>query len=307
MNEKNLKLSESIITEAYAKRGKSELARRDALVTALLSNRTLPTDGWDDATIEHFLSQLSMMDSNNYLDNIGVGEREGRIYSDIVRRRHFGFGHCVGRSGQLDAVQPKAAGSSLYAKLANVLALRALKLAGYNEVTSCVVLPTATGMAMVLAMLTMRAHNVVMDDDARYVLWPRIDQKTCVKSISTAGLRPLVIQNKLDGEQLTTDIEAIEDAIERYGADEIFCLISTTSCFAPRGSDDVEALARLYDKHNIAHIVNNAYGVQSAQTAKEISRAMRVGRVDCVISSTDKNFLVPVGGAVVYSEDESFT
>lgn len=35
-------------------------------------------------------------------------------------------------------------------------------------------------------------------------------------------------------------------------------------------------------------------------------RAMAVGRVDAVVQSTDKNFLVPVGGAVVCGPDASF-
>ena len=30
------------------------------------------------------------MDSNNFLDNVGVGEREGRVASEIIKRRYFG-------------------------------------------------------------------------------------------------------------------------------------------------------------------------------------------------------------------------
>lgn len=51
-----------------------------------------------------------MMDSNNFMDNVGMGEREGRVYSSIVSRRHFGLMHGVGRSGDLMNEQPKAAG-----------------------------------------------------------------------------------------------------------------------------------------------------------------------------------------------------
>lgn len=50
--------------------------------------------------------------------------------------------------------------------------------------------------------------------------------------------------------------------------------------------------------HGIPHVVNNAYGVQSAFISDRLSRACRVGRVDVLVQSTDKNFLVPVGGAV---------
>jgi O-phospho-L-seryl-tRNASec:L-selenocysteinyl-tRNA synthase len=39
------------------------------------------------------------MDSNNFNGNCGVGEREGRIYSNLVSNRHYGFAHGIGRSG----------------------------------------------------------------------------------------------------------------------------------------------------------------------------------------------------------------
>ena len=35
-------------------------------------------------------------------------------------------------------------------------------------------------------------------------------------------------------------------------------------------------------------------------------QAARIGRVDAFIQSTDKNFLVPVGGAIVAGFDENF-
>lgn len=41
---------------------------------------------WDDASIENFLQTLALMDSNNFLDNAGVGEREGnalKLFVDI--------------------------------------------------------------------------------------------------------------------------------------------------------------------------------------------------------------------------------
>ncbi len=50
------------------------------------------------------------MDSNNFLDNAGVGEREGRVFSSLVLRSRYRMSHGVGRSGDIAAVQPKAAG-----------------------------------------------------------------------------------------------------------------------------------------------------------------------------------------------------
>ncbi len=47
------------------------------------------------------------MDRNNFPDNVGVGEREARVASDLVARRHFRLAHGIGRSGDVAAVQPK--------------------------------------------------------------------------------------------------------------------------------------------------------------------------------------------------------
>ena len=48
--------------------------------------------------------------SNNFPDNVGVGEREARVFSRLVRARHGHLGHGMGRSGDVQEPQPKAAG-----------------------------------------------------------------------------------------------------------------------------------------------------------------------------------------------------
>ena len=68
----------------------------------------------------------------------------------------------------------------------------------------------------------------------------------------------------------------------------------------------IDEIAILCKEHNIAHLVNNAFGVQSSKAVKLISRACSVGRVDAFIQSTDKNFMVPVGGAVIASPKAEF-
>ena len=70
------------------------------------------------------------MDSNNFPDNCGVGEREARIASQLVAQRHYHLGHGIGRSGDIAEIQPKAAGSSLLAKLANSFALDVIRMTG---------------------------------------------------------------------------------------------------------------------------------------------------------------------------------
>ena len=63
---------------------------------------------------------------------------------------------------------------------------------GTVHVKHCIVVPVATGMALVLTMLTLRS----LRPNAKYVIWPRIDQKSCFKSIITAGNVLLVFNLK---------------------------------------------------------------------------------------------------------------
>ncbi|KHJ42222.1 hypothetical protein D918_07754 [Trichuris suis] len=55
----------------------------------LLLQKKIPDEPWDDVTIEYFFGKLSAMDSNNFVGNMGVGEREGRVYSNLVAQRHY--------------------------------------------------------------------------------------------------------------------------------------------------------------------------------------------------------------------------
>lgn len=134
---------------------------------------------------------------------MGVGEREARIFSSLVARRHYRFGHGMGRSGDIAEPQPKAAGSSLLVQLTNMLALDALHVAGLSRMTSCMVLPMATGMCMTLTLLSLLSAK----PGARYVIWPRIDQKSCLKAVLTAGLTPVVVPMRRAGDELVTDVE----------------------------------------------------------------------------------------------------
>lgn len=62
----------------------------------------------------------------------------------------------------------------------------------------------------------------------RYAIWFRIDQKSCLKAISSAGLVPVVVENALEGDQIVTDMSALCEAVSRLGRDNIACVISTT-------------------------------------------------------------------------------
>lgn len=297
-----LSLATGLVSSNYVAQGSQALTRRTKLLTSLLSERRLPAKGWDDASIEAFISEASMMDSNNFMDNVGVGEREARVYSPLVARRHWGLAHGIGRSGDVAAEQPKAAGSSLLNKLTNLLVADAMKIAGLGDMGPALVLPLATGMTLTLTLLAMKSKR---PKTATKVVWCRLDQKTCVKAVLSAGLELIVVPMKLEGDQLVTDVAGVEAAILGEdacgGAENVCCVITSTSCFAPRACDAVVDIAKLCSKVGVGHIINNAYGVQAAPLCKAVSQAWRRGRVDAVVQSTDKNFLVPVGGAVLTS------
>ncbi|XP_048041279.1 O-phosphoseryl-tRNA(Sec) selenium transferase isoform X1 [Megalobrama amblycephala] len=302
MNNENFNLSEKLVSSSYARQGLQARRGHEQLIRVLLQQGKCPEEGWSESTIELFLNELAVMDSNNFLGNCGVGEREGRVASSLVARRHYRLIHGIGRSGDIAAVQPKAAGSSLLNKITNSVVLDVLKFTGVRSVSSCFVVPMATGMSLTLCFLTLRHRR----PGARYILWPRIDQKSCFKSMVTAGFEPVVIENVLEGDELRTNMEEVERKIEELGAKNILCVHSTTSCFAPRVPDRLEELSVLCAKHEIPHIVNNAYGMQSSKCMHLIQQGARVGRIDAFVQSLDKNFMVPVGGAIIAGFDESF-
>lgn len=113
----------------------------------------------------------------------------------------------------------------------------------------------------------------------------------------------MIIENELVGDELRTDLVALEQKMVELKGEEIACVFSTASCFAPRASDKVEDIAVLCRKHDIFHLINNAYGLQSSKVTHIINQSSRVGRVDVVIQSTDKNLMVPVGGTIIASFD----
>ncbi|XP_065169264.1 O-phosphoseryl-tRNA(Sec) selenium transferase isoform X2 [Atheta coriaria] len=261
--------------------------------------KKLPEEGWEDNLIEMVLNRLSLMDSNNFHGNCSLGEREARFASALVAKRHYNFGHGVGRSGDLTEPQPKAAGSSLIYNLTNCLLQDIFKIMGMEVPIRCFLVPVATGMSLVLSMLSLRTIR----PNAKYVIWSRIDQKSCFKSILTAGFIPVIIDMVVNGDQLETNIVEIEKKVKELKKDDILCVMTTTSCFAPRACDNIEQVAKICRTHEIPHLINNAYGLQSRYIMQRIQKAQSVGRVDIFVQSTDKNFMVPVGGAVVATFD----
>jgi O-phospho-L-seryl-tRNASec:L-selenocysteinyl-tRNA synthase len=337
MDEKTVKLAKGLV-EGNMIDAAAEAARTNAsMVQCLLAQRRMPEEPWPRPVIQHFLYQLSCMDSNNFVGHAGGGEREGRVYSTLVADRHFGMTHGIGRSGDLTADQPKAAGSSLLSKLTNSMALDSLRVVGLTKTQAAIAVPLATGMSLALVLQAARQQRP-RPSVAKYVIWPRIDQKTSLKCITAAGLvavpvalRAAVVSDSPRGATVqvaapdeaaaaaaattapavevpmwTVHVDDVHSTIagiaasDPDGLDSIVCVLSTTSCFAPRVPDDTLVIARMCLVHGIPLVVNNAYGLQSAPIAKRLDAALALGDVVCAfVQSMDKNYLTPVGGSVV--------
>jgi len=199
----------------------------------------------------------------------------------------------------VNALQPKAVGSSLIVKLTKSMTLNLLrKSCGLSNINDVLVLPFATGMSITLTLLALKAQRGA---EAEYVIWPRIDQKTCLKSMLAANLKPVVIEPIMEGDELRTDLEQVEAKIKELGPSKVLAIFTTTSCFAPRAYDSVVEVAKLCKEHKIYHVVNNAYGLQCSKISQDLVLASQKGNLDVLISSTDKNFMVPVGGSLIYS------
>ncbi|CAI2732700.1 unnamed protein product [Schistosoma spindalis] len=195
----------------------------------------------------------------------------------------------------------------------------------------------ATGMSLTLCLLAMKRRRSYR---ANFVLWSRIDQKSCFKCMLAAGLIPIPIELVSDSsnDQLCSNLDALEIAlknpakylldhwpdaakayniddksIENSTSDDIVCIFTTTNCFAPRVPDKLHAITKLCIKYGVSHLINNAYGVQSPRCMRMIESAGKLiiehnlntsnstnQPIDLLyVQSTDKNLMVPVGGAVI--------
>lgn len=267
-------------------------------IKILLEQKAVPKDPWSDEQIEFLLQILSNMDTDKDSNAARIGEREARIASKLHLKTSSGFCHGVGRSGFLTAPQPKAPGGSIMYELANYLARNMLKNFGLPNIKEAIVVPMSTGMSLALCLGALRPD---VESNKNSVLVPRIDHKSILKAIDLMGFKSKIIDGKVIGDAVRVDVEDIKDNLDS----NCFAVLSTTSFFPPREHDDVKEISKFAKDNDLIHIIINAYGVQSAEWMKIIRSGIDAGRVDAIIQSTDKNFLTPVGGAVLASPQES--
>ena len=282
---------EKVIPENMLGHGKTTLNALLAPLKDLLNRQQFPEKAFTDSQVELLLKYLSSMDSDKDPDAARVGEREGRVASPFVERLAGGFNHGIGRSGHVAAPQPKAPGASLMQQLANKISLDAIRHLGLGNVHHGLVTPLSTGMSLALIFSGLRRENGI-----EHVLYPRIDHKSPQRGILLSGLDVVETPTILEGDSVTTDLGALESKMAKENKAVV---LTTTTFFPPRVSDPVKAIAKLCDEHDIPHVINNAYGVQSSELMKEVSSAIDAGRVDAVVQSSDKNFAAPVGGSII--------
>ncbi|MHA1229618.1 MAG: O-phosphoseryl-tRNA(Sec) selenium transferase, partial [Candidatus Helarchaeota archaeon] len=290
------KLLSNFIPEHMKNRGIKVFKTRFAPIKDLLEHRVVPENSWDEEIIKFFFEILSSMDTDKDKIAARIGEREARVASNYVSSLATHFCHGIGRGGRLTGAQPKAPGASILQDIANRLALDFLKKLGNPGIKSAIVVPLATGMSIALALAEIRDATNKLE-----VIYPRADHRSPLKGIEFVGMKPIIVEgiiNERDAVEIPP--ENIENAI----TDNTAAILSTTSFFPPRESDNIKEIAKIAKAHGIYHIINNAYGAQSRFFMKKIQGAIDAGRVDAIIQSTDKNFLTPVGGAIISSPNK---
>jgi len=287
------RILDKTIPENMARRGRTTIDALLAPVRDVLNRRIFPESSLSDSQIELMVQILSSMDTDKDPDAARVGEREARVASPYVGKLAANFNHGIGRSGQLTAPQPKAAGASLMQQVANSTALDAIRKLGLSNVKSGLVIPLSTGMSIALVFGALRRELGI-----ERVLYPRIDHTSPKRGIALAGLEEVQIPTIIEEDAVRMDFGEFEKSITTTKS---CAVLATTTFFPPRESDPVKQIARLCSDHNIPFVINNAYGVQSQDIMMQIRSAIDAGRVDAVVQSSDKNFLTPIGGSIVVS------
>jgi O-phospho-L-seryl-tRNASec:L-selenocysteinyl-tRNA synthase len=299
------KLSSLGIPPHMLERATIGLNARFEPIIRLLDQQSIPDDAWDDTQIRELLIILNSLDSDKDPGAIRIGEREARIATPLLNELSGGFTHGIGRSGYLSAPQPKAAGGSIMQNLTNKCVYHFIRDLGLPNIKGALTVPFGTGMALGLAVRGCAAYYDIILREKPDILMPRIDHHSPKKGIEFINCQTIPIETQVGPNYYAPNgvycsLDTIKAAIEEHKA-TISGIISTTTFFAPRVPDDVKGIAKLAKEYNLIHVINNAYGIQCPEILQTIRSAIDAGRVDAIVQSTDKNFLTPVGGAIITS------
>ena len=86
MNESTFKLAQGFVSKAYVEQAQFARHTRERLIETLLSQRRSPDRGWDDVSLELFMSELAAMDSNNFIGTPSMKKNRVSRLRSIGRR-----------------------------------------------------------------------------------------------------------------------------------------------------------------------------------------------------------------------------
>lgn len=79
------KAAAKVVNANYALLSQENVHSSENQITDLLNHRAMPKQPFDPLTVEMLMNRIALMDSNNFSNQCGVGEREARIFSTTVR------------------------------------------------------------------------------------------------------------------------------------------------------------------------------------------------------------------------------
>ena len=85
-------------------------------------------------------------------------------------------------------------------------------------------------------------------EERNTIVWTRLDQKTCIKSIQASGYDVCVVEPKLEGDELVTNLQALIKEPQENRNKKIACVVSSTSCFGGREHPTTSKLLQRYIK-----------------------------------------------------------
>lgn len=92
-----------------------------------------------------------------------------------------------------------------------------------------------------------------------------------LSSFLSSGVEPVVVENILEGDELRTDIHTLEGRMKTLGEENVLCVLTTTSCFAPRTPDKLATFS-----HGWAHFQSPLPSLSSTAGNKHWGLGMRL-------------------------------